>query len=137
MPSLGSKEPGSREKDNRTKTNWTRKRKGKVPLQSIGPPEKEIHWKCPIHPTVRGGFLGGAGPNRSLTPATLNALEPDPGDNPSRDPSTDPPLQTVQWTKENQISTGTGPPSAEWQTETPMVQEKIGVTPTPCRKGGP
>ena len=62
-------------------------------------------------------------------PATLNALEPDPGDNPSRDPSTDPPVQAVQWTKENQISTGTGPPSAEWQTETPTVQEKIGVTP--------
>ena len=68
--------------------------------------------------------------------ATLNALEPDPGDNPSREPSTDPPLQTdsanhpqaicmsvktgmelaltdtVQVTKENQISTGDGPPSA-------------------------
>ena len=77
-------------------------------------------------------ILGGAGPNRSLTPATLNALEPDPGGNPSKEPSKDPPLQTdsanhhqaicmsvetgielaltdtVQVTKENQISTGDG-----------------------------
>ena len=36
---------------------------------------------------------------------------------------------TVQVTKENQISTGDGPPSAEWQMEIPTVQEKIGVTP--------
>ena len=34
---------------------------------------------------------------------------------------------TVQVTKENQISTGDGLPSAEWQMDIPTVQEKIGV----------
>ena len=36
---------------------------------------------------------------------------------------------TVQVTKENQISTGDGLPSPEQQMEIPTVQEKIGVTP--------
>ena len=126
-----------KKKDNRVKRNWTGKRKGKVLLQSVGSSEKEIHWKRPIHPTVRRGFSVEAGTNCSLTLATLNALEPDPGDNPSKEPSTDPPLQTdsanhpqaicisvetemelaltdtVQVTRKNQISTRDGPPTAE------------------------
>ena len=62
----------------------------------VGSPEKEIHWEHPIHSTVRGGFLVEAGPNQGLTLATLNALELDLGDNPSREPSTDKCLQTYR-----------------------------------------
>ena len=59
----------------------------------VGSSEKEIHWERTIHSTVRRGFLVEAGPNNGLTLATLNALEPDLGDNPSRESSTDTRLQ--------------------------------------------
>ena len=47
--------------------------------------EKEIYWERTIHPTVRGGFSVRASPNDSSTSATLNALEPDIGDNSPRE----------------------------------------------------
>ena len=66
---------------------------GKVLLKLVGSSEKEIHWERTIHSTDRRGFLVEVGPNNGLTSATLNALEPDLGDNPSRESSTDTRLQ--------------------------------------------
>ena len=58
---------------------------GKVLSQEVRPFEKEIYWERASHPTVGGGFLVRAGPNGGSTSATLNALEPDTGDNPPKE----------------------------------------------------
>ena len=81
-----TKRPGPREKKTTVHKGFGMGRgRGKSFSSRSGPSKKKIYWERTIHPTVRGGFLVRAGPNEGSTSATLNALEPDTGDNSPRE----------------------------------------------------